>query len=545
MDKKVILGVAAREQLKEGIDTLADAVVSTLGPSGRNVIIEQQMGNPQSTKDGVTVAKSIELEDTTQNIGAQIVKQASIKTAEQAGDGTTTSTLLAREIYTKAFSSLSDSNNRVEVKRGIDKAVKLVIENLENFSEEITSEDQLKQVATISANNDTEVGELISSAIDKVGTDGVVTIEESKTGETYLETVEGMQFDRGYKSPYFVTDNSTMKAVLNSPLILITDKKLNQVKELLPILEACSSQNKSLLIIADDVDGEALSTLVVNKMRGILTCAAVKAPDFGDRKKAILEDIAELTGGQVVSQEKGMRLEKFNPEWLGSSNKVIVGKNDTTIVDANGSEESINQRVALLKDLIDEATSPFEKENLQNRLAKFVGGVAVVHVGGNTEIEMKEKKDRVDDALHATKAAIAEGILPGGGTALVNATAKLEEAILEGIKFDNNDQLIGFNIVLQAIEKPFKQILENAGYVETKIEEIKSEIRTNDSDWWGYNPRKEVFTNMFEDGIIDPTKVTRLALENAASVAGTLLITEAVVSNIKKEDAPNPMANLM
>ena len=545
MDKKVILGVAAREQLKEGIDTLADAVVSTLGPSGRNVIIEQQMGNPQSTKDGVTVAKSIELEDPTQKIGAQIVKQASIKTAEQAGDGTTTSTLLAREIYTKAFSSLSDSNNRVEVKRGIDKAVKLVIENLENFSEEITSEDQLKQVATISANNDTEVGELISSAIDKVGTDGVVTIEESKTGETYLETVEGMQFDRGYKSPYFVTDNSTMKAVLNSPLILITDKKLNQVKELLPILEACSSQNKSLLIIADDVDGEALSTLVVNKMRGILTCAAVKAPDFGDRKKAILEDIAELTGGQVVSQEKGMRLEKFNPEWLGSSNKVIVGKNDTTIVDANGSEESINQRVALLKDLIDEATSPFEKENLQNRLAKFVGGVAVVHVGGNTEIEMKEKKDRVDDALHATKAAIAEGILPGGGTALVNATAKLEEAILEGIKFDNNDQLIGFNIVLQAIEKPFKQILENAGYVETNIEEIKSEIRTNDSDWWGYNPRKEVFTNMFEDGIIDPTKVTRLALENAASVAGTLLITEAVVSNIKKEDAPNPMANLM
>ena len=412
MSKKITFSEDARLKLAEGVDKLANAVTATLGPSGRNVIIQQDMGNPVSTKDGVTVAKSIELKDKIENLGAQIVKQASIKTADQAGDGTTTSTLLAQSTLNAGLERIKAGSNVVDVKRGIDKAVKDVSEFLREKSKEVTNEEQLRQVATISANNDTEVGELIYTAMDKVGRDGVVTIEESKTGETYLETVEGMQFNRGYKSPYFVTDNNSMQAILQDPLILITDKRLNSIKELLPILEGVSQQSKSLVVIADDIDGEALSTMVVNKMRGILPIVAVKAPEFGDRKKAMLEDIATLTGGTVISTEKGMRLDKFDVAWLGKANKVTVGKDSTTIIDAKGDEDAITSRIEDIKNQIDNSTSPYEKEKLQERLAAFVGGVAIVHVGGHTEVEMKEKKDRVDDALHATRAALEEGILP-------------------------------------------------------------------------------------------------------------------------------------
>ena len=532
MSKKLVFSSEARNTLAEGVEKLASAVTATLGPAGRNVIIEQEQGNPISTKDGVTVAKSIELKNKVENIGAQIVKQAAIKTADQAGDGTTTSTLLAQSILSEGIRFVQKGANSVDIKRGIDKAVKKAVDYIEKNSKDITDEEQLKQVATISANNDTEVGELISTAMDKVGRDGVVTLEESRTGETYLETVEGMQFSRGYKSPYFVTDNSSMQAVLQNPLILLTDKKLNQVKELLPILEACSSQNKSLLIIADDIGGEALSTLVVNKMRGIINVAAVNAPEFGDRKKAVLEDIAVLTGGTVISSEKGMRLDKFQPDWFGEAKKVTVSKDSTTIIDAKGTEESITARVEEIKTQIDESKSPYEIETLQDRLARFIGGVAIVYVGGLTEVEMKEKKDRVDDALHATKAALEEGILPGGGIALLNASSMLVDIMGN---LDEEDQ-IGCEIIVSAIEQPFFKILENAGYEMDRIGDIEEAIKTSGEFWQGYNPRSEQLVNMFNEGIIDPTKVTRLALENAASVAGTMLITEAVVSNKSKKE---------
>ena len=543
MDKKIIFSSEARVELLNGVNKLADAVVATLGPSGRNAIIEQDQGNPVSTKDGVTVAKSIDLEDRVENIGAQLVKQASIKTADQAGDGTTTSTLLARELYKQGIERMSSAVNAVDIKRGIDDAVEKTVEFLKEYSKDITDEEQLKQVATISANNDTEVGELISTAMDKVGRDGVITIEESRTGETYLETVEGMQFSRGYKSPYFVTDNNTMQAVLRDPLILIADKRLNQVKEILPILEAVSQQNKSLVIIADDIDGEALSTLVVNKMRGILQAVAIKAPAFGDRKKAMLEDIAVLTGGTVISPEKGMRLDKFDSTWLGTAKKVVVGKETATIIDAQGEEEAIHSRVEELKSQIDESNSNYEIENLQERLAAFIGGVAIVHVGGHTEVEMKEKKDRVDDALHATKAALEEGILPGGGIALLNASKYLTGIIGD---ISVQDQQTGYDIVIQSIEKPFFQILENAGYSNIAAGDVEESVLTSEGDTWaGYDPRKEEIVNMLDAGIIDPTKVTRLALENAASVAGTMLITETVISNIKEKENKGIDPNMM
>ena len=535
MSKKITFSDSARNKLASGVNKLADAVSATLGPAGRNIILEQNMGMPTSTKDGVTVAKSIELKDKVENLGAQIVKQASIKTGDQAGDGTTTSTLLAQSILNEGLDKIQAGSNVVDIKRGIDKAVKDVTEFLRNESKEVTDEEQLKQIATISANNDTEVGELIYTAMDKVGRDGVVTIEESKTGETYLETVEGMQFNRGYKSPYFVTDNNSMQAVLQDPLILITDKRLTAIKELLPILEGASQQSKSLLVIADDIDGEALSTMVVNKMRGILPIVAVKAPEFGDRKKAMLEDIATLTGGTVISSEKGMRLDKFDPSWLGKANKVTVGKDSTTIIDAKGDEEKIASRIDDIKNQIDNSNSPYEKEKLQERLAAFIGGVAIVHVGGHTEVEMKEKKDRVDDALHATRAALEEGLLPGGGIALLNGSMLLVEQIgdLEG------DQQTGYDIVISALERPFYKILENAGYTNDEIGDIELNVKEDGSFWFGYNPREEDYFDMFKEGIIDPTKVTRLALENAASVAGTLLITEAVVTKGKdKKEAP-------
>lgn len=529
MSKRIEFSSKARASLSYGVTKLSNAVTATLGPNGRNVIIEQSTGNPTSTKDGVTVAKAVELEDTIENMGAQLVKQASIKTADSAGDGTTTSTLLAAQIYTQGLESLADYN-ATDISRGIAKATSTVVEYLEKHAREITDETQLHQVATISANNDPEVGELIASSMDKVGREGVVTIEESRTGETYLEVVEGMQFNRGYKSMYFVTDNNSMTAVLSNPLVLITDKKVTSAKELLPILEACSSQNKPLLIIADDIDGEALSTLVVNKMRGILQVVAVKAPEFGDRKKAMLEDIATLTGGQVVSTEKGMRLDKFNPEWLGQARKVTVGKDDTTIVDGKGEAEAIEARIEEIKSLIDNSKSPFEKETLQDRLGRLVGGVAIVHVGGQSELEMKEKKDRVEDALHATKAALEEGILPGGGVALLNAADSME------IPADlNSSEVVGYNILMSAIQMPFETILSNAGYDAHKIHDIADKIVESDNFWYGYNLRNEAYVDMFAEGIIDPAKVTRLALENASSIARTMLTTECVISNVKED----------
>jgi chaperonin GroEL len=540
MKKRIEFSGKARNSILAGVDKLADAVVSTLGPSGRNVIIEQVQGNPVSTKDGVTVAKAVELEDEIENVGAQLVRQASIKTADQAGDGTTTSTLLAREIYKKGLQVISHDRNSVEIKRGIDKATTAVLEYLKSqVVEEIMAEEQLKQVATISGNNDPEVGTLISTAMDKVGVDGVVTIEESRTGETYLETVEGIQFNRGYKSPYFVTDNKSMQSVLNKPLILITSERLQQVKELLPLLETCSSQNKSLLIIAEDIDGEALSTLVVNKMRGILNVVAVKAPEFGDRRKAVLEDIATLTGGTVVSKEKGMRLDKLDTKWLGKAKKVTVSKDYTTIIDAQGLPESIELRIEEIKSQIEDSKSPFEKETLQDRLAKFVGGVAMIFVGGHTEVELKEKKDRVEDALHATKAAIEEGIVPGGGVALLNASHNII------YPHDlNEDQKIGFDIVTQAITQPFRQILLNAGKSPQDIAGIQEIVMKMESNWAGYNPKTEEYVDMFINGIIDPFKVTRLALENASSVAGTLLTTEAIIVNTKDDkSASEPAGN--
>jgi chaperonin GroEL len=540
MSKVIEFGSKSRTQLVNGIDKLADAVVATLGPNGRNVVISKPGDYPQSTKDGVTVAKSISLKDPVEELGVQMVKQASIKTADKAGDGTTTSTLLAREMVKAGLSHLNNDANAVEIKRGIDTAVKQVIETLRENSEDISSENQLEQIATISANNDVEVGKLITEAINKVGREGVVTIESSKTGDTYLETVEGMQFDRGYKSHYFVTNNSTMTSTLDNPFILIADQKFTQVKELLPVLEGVSNQNRSLLIIAEDIDNEALATLIVNKMRGTINVCAVKAPDFGDRRKLILDDIAVLTGGQVFSKEKGMKLDKFSWDWFGESRTVNITKDQTTIIDGKGGAESIQARIEELQQQIEQAQTPFEQEKLQERLAKFIGGVAIIHVGGNTETEMSEKKDRVEDALHATKAAIEEGIVPGGGAALLYAR--------ESITTTEGESGIGSRIVYQACGKPFTQILTNAGY-----EEIQSMIladtlvNSGDEDvWTGYNLKTEEMVDMKEAGIIDPAKVTRTALENAASVAGTILLTECVVVDNPEDDkeTSNPMAGM-
>ena len=534
MSKVIEFGPEARQQLVSGIDKLADAVVSTLGPNGRNVVISNTHGYPQSTKDGVTVAKSISLEDNVEEVGVQMVKQAAIKTADVAGDGTTTSTLLAREMVKAGLHHLNNGANAVEIKRGIDNAVNEVIEAIRKNSEDISSEEQLQQIATISANNDIEVGELIATAMGKVGREGVVTIEESKTGETYLETVEGMQFDRGYKSHYFVTDNNTMTCHLEDTLILMADKKITQVKELLPVLEAVSNQNKSLLIVAEDIDSEALATLIVNKMRGTIKVAAVKAPDFGDRRKLIMEDMAVLTGGQVFSTEKGMKLEKFEWSWFGEARAVNITKDETTIVDGKGSAESIQTRIEEIQYQIEKATSSFEQEKLQERLAKFVGGVAVVHVGGLTETEMKEKKDRVDDALHATKAALEEGIVPGGGVALLYACHNIEVSD------------IGSGIVQKACGKPFEQILLNAGYDIVESQMLAMNLQMEESTWDGYNLKDRDIVNMKEAGIIDPAKVTRTALENAASVAGTILLTECVVvDNPESKDEVDPMASMM
>ena len=536
MNKKIEFGSEARKKLISGINKVADAVTATLGPNGRNVIYTEY-GEVRSTKDGVTVAKQISnLEDPMEELGAQMIKQTSIKTSINAGDGTTTSTLLAQQIINEGLSYIDKGANAVEVKRGIDAAVKEVVNCLrKEISEDITSATQLEQIATISANNDPEIGNLIATAMEKVGREGVVTIEESKTGETYLETVEGMQFDRGYKSHYFVTNNNDMSCTLEDPFILIADRKFNQVKDLLPILEGISGTGKSLLIIAEDIDGEVLSTLIVNKMRGTIKIAAVKAPDFGDRRKLLLEDMAIMTGGQVFSSEKGMKLDKFSWDWFGKARLVTISKDQTTIVDGKGDQEKIDARIEELQAQIDKSLVQFEKEKLQERLAKFIGGVAIIHVGGNSELEMKETKDRVDDALHATKAAIEEGIVPGGGAALLYA----REAITRSRTELDSDIYIGKNIVYKACASPFMKILTNAGYSEGECYGLINGLGGDDT-WKGYNIKSETYVDMKEAGIIDPSKVTRNALENASSIAGTVLLTEAAVIEIKdKNDNSN------
>jgi chaperonin GroEL len=544
MSKVINFGDEAREKLKNGVNQLADAVVSTLGPNGRNVVIAQNMASPQSTKDGVTVAKSIDLEDSIEDMGAQMVKQAAIKTADQAGDGTTTSTLLAREIYNTGLMYSDKGHNAVEIKRGIDKAVKMVVSELKEASEDISNEDQLEQVATISANNDPEVGKLIATAFDKVGREGVITVEESKTHETTLEVVEGMQFDRGYKSPYFVTDNNTMTAQLDDPYILLYDGKINAVKDLLPLLEGVSQQNKSLLIVAEDIDGEALAAMIVNKMRGILKCCAVKAPDFGDRRTMILEDMAAVTGGTVVSKQKGMRLDKITTDALGTARGVTVTKEETTIVDGGGSEDAIADRLEEIKAQIDKTDSSYAREQLQARLAKMAGGVAIINVGGHTEAEMKEKKDRVDDALHATQAAIEEGILPGGGVALFHIADNAFDEFYVNSEI-SKDQQLGVSIVQNSITRPFSQILENAGYSPQSIYGIINKC-SEQSVTTGFNINTCEYVDFLKEGIIDPTKVTRCALENAASVAGTMLITECtIVDKPEEKDQQDDLANMM
>jgi chaperonin GroEL len=547
MSKKIEFGAEARKKLVKGIDTLADAVVATLGPNGRNVVYMEN-GMVVSTKDGVSVAKQIgSLEDPIEDLGAQMVKQAAIKTSDHAGDGTTTSTLLARELVKGGLTKLNEGANAVEIKRGIDAGVKQVLSTLKDNSEKISSEEQLEQIATISANNDPEVGKLISRAMEKVGREGVVYIEESKTDETYLEVVEGMQFDRGYKSPYFVTNNNNMSAVLNDVSILIADHRFNPVKELVHILEGIAQKGKSLLIIAEDIDGEALAALIVNKMRGTLKVVAVKAPDFGERRKLILEDIAILTGGKVFDKDKGMKLDKFDFEWLGQAQTVTVTKEKTTIVDGKGTEEAISERVESLTAQIEKAATPFEMEKLQERLSKFVGGVALVHVGGSTETEMKEKKDRVDDALHATQCALEDGIVPGGGAALLHAR--------EGITFtteDSDDFNYGKKLVHSACGKPFEVILKNAGYDDQSIYHFKYKVGDfGDKEreiWYGLDVKTETVINMKEAGIIDPHKVTKNALINAASIAGTILLTECTIVDTpenKKETGMDPMMGMM
>ena len=541
MSKIIETGSDSRVKLLKGVEQLANAVVTTLGPNGRNVVIAQQGGNlPTSTKDGVTVAKTVTLKEPTENLGAQMVKQAAIQTGDDAGDGTTTATLLAKELILEGMNhtNLSQKHNAVAIKRGMDKMSRTIVNILKDMSTDIASEDQIKQVATISANNDKEVGNLIASAMDKVGREGVVTVEESKSYETTLETVEGMQFDRGYKSPYFVTDNSSMQAQLDDPYILLYDGKISAVKELLPILENVSQQNKSLFIIAEDIDGEALAAMIVNKMRGILKCCAVKAPDFGERRTHILEDIASLTGGTVISKQKGMRLDKITFEQLGSARGVTVEKEKTTIVDGKGDEEVILKRLEEIKYQIEKSESNYALELLQGRLAKMAGGVAVINVGGFTETEMKERKDRVDDALHATRAALDEGIVAGGGIALLEAKNKY---LKDPRNWNDKDEQLGAEILLNAIEKPFIQILKNAG-----IEKYHSILSAVEHDFKGYNIQTESYVDMIEEGIIDPTKVTRTALENAVSVAGTMLITECTIVDDPEDDnkSDDPMQAL-
>ena len=530
MAKDIKFNIDARAKMKEGADALADAVKVTLGPKGRNVVIAKKFGAPQVTKDGVTVAKEIQLEDQFADMGAQMVKEVASKTNDQAGDGTTTATVLAQAIINVGLKNVTAGANPMDLKRGIDKAVAAVVENLRAQSQEV-GEDyaKIEQVGTISANNDNYIGKLIADAMSKVKKDGVITVEEAKGTETEVKVVEGMQFDRGYISPYFMTNGDKMEAVLDTPYILVTDKKISTMKDLLPVLEPIAREGKSLLIVAEDVDGEALTTLVVNKLRGTLKIAAVKAPGFGDRRKEMLQDIAVLTGGMVISEERGFSLESTTPDMLGKAEKVVVTKDNTTVVNGAGAADAIQERADLIRKQIETTTSDYDREKLQERLGKLAGGVAVLYVGAATEVEMKEKKDRVEDALSATRAAVEEGIVPGGGVAYIRASEAIRN--LKGV---NEDETTGIHIVARAIEEPLRQIAANAG-VEGSV--IINKIREGKGDF-GYNARTDEYVNMFEAGVIDPTKVSRVALENAASVAGMFLTTECAIVDLPEPAAP-------
>jgi len=527
MAKEIIFNTEARDRLKKGVETIANAVKVTLGPKGRNVIIDKKFGAPQVTKDGVTVAKEIEIKDPVENMGAQLVKEVASKTADDAGDGTTTATVLTQAIFGHGIKNVAAGANPMDIKRGIDKAVAKIVENLHKQSKAIKDTSEVAQVASISANNDEEIGNMIAEAMDKVGKDGVITVEEAKGTETEVKTVEGMEFDRGYLSPYFVTNTEKMDTELETPYILIYDKKISAMKDLLPVLEATAQTGKPLMIIAEDVDGEALATLVVNKIRGSLKVAAVKAPGFGDRRKAMLEDIAVLTGGTVISEERGFKLESTTIENLGQAEKINIDKDNTIIVKGAGNSKDIEARVNQIKAQIESTTSDYDKEKLQERLAKLAGGVAILYIGAATEIEMKEKKDRVDDALHATRAAVQEGIVAGGGIAFIRAVG-----VLDKLKVSNEDQETGVNIIKMALEAPLRTIVENAGE-EPSV--IVHKVKQGKDDY-GYNARTNEFDQMFDAGVIDPTKVTRLALENAASIAALLLTTECVVADEPEEE---------
>lgn len=530
--KEINYNIEARDALKKGVDKLANAVKVTLGPKGRNVIIEKKFGAPSVTKDGVTVAKEIELENPVENMGAQMVKEVASKTADDAGDGTTTATILAQAIITSGLKNVAAGANPMDLKRGIDKATEAVVEDLKKQSQKVGDDTKkIEQVATISANNDATVGKLIAQAMAKVGKEGVITVEEAKGTETEVKTVEGMQFDRGYLSPYFVTNPEKMEAELDNPFILIYDKKISTMKDLLPILEKVVQTGRPLLIISEEVDGEALATLVVNKIRGSLKVAAVKAPGFGDRRKEMLQDIAVLTGGTLISEERGYKLENADLSYLGQAEKVSIDKDNTTIVNGAGKKDDITARVNQIKAQIETTTSDYDKEKLQERLAKLAGGVAVLYVGAASEVEMKEKKDRVDDALHATRAAVEEGIIPGGGTGFIRALKGLEK-----LKGENEDEQTGINIIKRAVEEPLRQIITNAGgegsIIVQKVKEGKGDF--------GYNARTETYENLFEAGVIDPTKVARVALQNAASIASMLLTTECVISEVKEKEKAMP-----
>ena len=536
MAKDIKYNWEAREGLKKGVDALANAVKVTLGPKGRNVIIDKKFGAPQITKDGVTVAKEIELQEPIENMGAQMVKEVASKTNDQAGDGTTTATVLAQAIFNTGLKNVTAGANPMDLKRGIDKAVAKVVENLKAQSVEINdSHEKIEQVATISANNDSAVGKVIAEAMQKVKKEGVITIEEAKGTDTYVKVVEGMQFDRGYISPYFVTDTEKMEAVYDTPYILIYDKKISNMKEFLPILEKVVQTGRPMLIISEDVDSEALATLVVNRLRGGLKIVAVKAPGFGDRRKEMLEDIAILTGGTVISEEKGYKLEDASLEMLGTAEKITVDKENTTIVSGKGDKKMIEARIAMIKSQIEKTTSDYDREKLQERLAKMAGGVAVIYVGAASEVEMKEKKDRFDDALHATRAAIEEGIIPGGGVAYIRSIAGMK-----GLKGENEDQQIGIDIVRRALEEPLRQIAANAGKEGSVIVNAVAKGKAD----YGYNARTDEYQHLVEAGVIDPTKVARVALENAASIAGMLLTTECVLAEIKEETPAMPAGGM-